>query len=70
MYSQAELPVTAQNLGFCVRLNPTGGVLTLNTEHLAKLESGTAHLAQRSDDALRVGLRQEGAGVQDGLFLA
>lgn len=43
-------------------------LLTLDAEHLAQLERRAAHLAQRVHDALRVRLRQEGAGVQHGLF--
>lgn len=38
---------------------------TLNAEHLSQLQRGSSDFAQGSDDALGVGLGQEGAGVQN-----
>lgn len=46
------------------------GRLTLNAEHLADLQGGAPDFAKGADDSLGVGLREEGAGVQDRFFLA
>lgn len=45
---------------------PLQSPLTLNAEHLSQFESGASHFAQRVDDSLGVGLREEDVGVQDG----
>lgn len=45
------------------------GSRTLNAEHLAQLQRGAPDLTQGPDDALGVGLGQEGAGVQHALLV-
>lgn len=44
-------------------------LLTLNAEHLPQFQRSSSDFAQGSDDALGVGLRQEGAGVQNALLI-
>lgn len=53
-----SVPRTTSLLPYPPLPTPTS-FLTLNAEHLSQFQSGASHFAQRVDDSLGVGLRQE-----------
>ena len=46
-----------------------GTFLTLNAEHLSQFQSRTSNFAERPNDSLSVGFREEGTRVQDRLLI-